>query len=96
MLAAEARLEVRAKTRVSPQGRHLYYCCCYCVLQYIFQLADALMYCHSWKVIHYGVKPENLLLDLHGNLKLAGFRSAVHAPSARSVYCAFEKYSSIV
>jgi len=49
--------------------------------KYILQLADALMCCHSLKVIHRGIKPENLLLDLHGDLKLAGFRSAVHAPS---------------
>ena len=55
------------------------------MLQYIFQLADALMYCHSKKVIHRDIKPENLLLGLHGELKIADFGWSVHAPSSRSV-----------
>lgn len=50
---------------------------------YIFQLADALMYCHSKKVIHRDIKPENLLLGLHGELKIADFGWSVHAPSSR-------------
>ena len=55
------------------------------LLQYIFQLADALMYCHSKKVIHRDIKPENLLLGLFGELKIADFGWSVHAPSSRSV-----------
>lgn len=50
---------------------------------YIAQLADALMYCHSKKVIHRDIKPENLLVSLKGDLKIADFGWSVHAPSSR-------------
>lgn len=50
---------------------------------YIQQLAEALKYCHAKHVIHRDIKPENLLLGLKGNLKIADFGWAVHAPSSR-------------
>ncbi|XP_011161118.1 aurora kinase C [Solenopsis invicta] len=50
---------------------------------YIAQLADALKYCHSKSVIHRDVKPENLLLGMNGELKIADFGWSVHAPSSR-------------
>lgn len=50
---------------------------------YIFQLTDALIYCHSKKVIHRDIKPENLLLGQKGELKIADFGWSVHAPSSR-------------
>ncbi|KAM6457171.1 aurora kinase C-like isoform 4-T4 [Liasis olivaceus] len=50
---------------------------------YIEEIADALMYCHTQKVIHRDIKPENLLLGLRGELKLADFGWSVHAPSLR-------------
>lgn len=50
---------------------------------YIYQLADALEYCHSKKVIHRDIKPENLLLGVYGELKIADFGWSVHAPSSR-------------
>ena len=34
--------------------------------KFIYQMADALQYCHSKKVIHRDIKPENLLLDIKG------------------------------
>ena len=55
------------------------------VLQFISQLTDALIYCHSKKVIHRDIKPENLLMGLRGELKIADFGWSVHAPSSRSV-----------
>jgi len=51
--------------------------------KYIYQMADALKYCHAKKVIHRDIKPENLLLDMKGNLKIADFGWSVHAPSSR-------------
>ena len=54
-------------------------------IQYIYQLASALLYCHSKKVIHRDIKPENLLLGLRGDLKIADFGWSVHAPSSRFV-----------
>uniref|UniRef100_V9KJ60 non-specific serine/threonine protein kinase n=1 Tax=Callorhinchus milii TaxID=7868 RepID=V9KJ60_CALMI len=50
---------------------------------YMTQLADALMYCHSKKVIHRDIKPENLLLGSDGQLKIADFGWSVHAPTSR-------------
>ncbi|NWI17492.1 AURKB kinase, partial [Crypturellus soui] len=47
------------------------------------ELADALIYCHSKKVIHRDIKPENLLMGLKGELKIADFGWSVHAPSLR-------------
>ncbi|KAM4622697.1 aurora kinase A-A-like [Discoglossus pictus] len=50
---------------------------------YMTELADALLYCHSKKVIHRDIKPENLLLGANGELKIADFGWSVHAPSSR-------------
>ncbi|XP_041059638.1 aurora kinase C-like [Carcharodon carcharias] len=50
---------------------------------YMSELADALVYCHSKKVIHRDIKPENLLLGANGELKIADFGWSVHAPASR-------------
>ena len=50
---------------------------------YIYQLAQALQFCHSKKVIHRDIKPENLLIAHRGELKIADFGWSVHAPSSR-------------
>ncbi|XP_061691850.1 aurora kinase B-like [Syngnathoides biaculeatus] len=50
---------------------------------YMEEISDALMYCHSKKVIHRDIKPENLLLGFRGELKIADFGWSVHAPSLR-------------
>eukprot|EP00929_Paragymnodinium_shiwhaense_P058254 TRINITY_DN29166_c0_g2_i1.p1 TRINITY_DN29166_c0_g2~~TRINITY_DN29166_c0_g2_i1.p1 ORF type:complete len:463 (-),score=42.15 TRINITY_DN29166_c0_g2_i1:83-1471(-) len=42
------------------------------------QVADALAYLHRTHVIHRDVKPLNILVGLHGRLKLADFGWAVH------------------
>ncbi|XP_070588538.1 aurora kinase C-like isoform X2 [Erythrolamprus reginae] len=55
---------------------------------YMTELADALLYCHSKKVIHRDLKPENLLLGSNGELKIADFGWSVHSPSSkRSTIC---------
>jgi len=51
--------------------------------KYISQLTDALIYCHSRKVLHRDIKPENLLLGVNGELKIGDFGWSVHAPSSK-------------
>lgn len=51
--------------------------------KYVYQVANALHYCHLNDVIHRDIKPENLLLSEDGNIKLADFGWSVHAPSSR-------------
>ncbi|XP_045525541.1 cyclin-dependent kinase 14 isoform X1 [Pieris brassicae] len=40
---------------------------------YMFQLLRGLSYCHRRRVLHRDVKPQNLLISSHGELKLADF-----------------------
>ncbi|KAH9507770.1 splicing associated factor Dre4 [Bulinus truncatus] len=51
--------------------------------EYIAQLTDALIYCHSKEIIHRDIKPENLWLGSNGDIKIADFRWSVHHPSSR-------------
>ncbi|XP_069687075.1 aurora kinase C [Periplaneta americana] len=51
--------------------------------KYVYQVADALHYCHLNKVIHRDIKPENILLTATGDIILSDFGWSVHAPSAR-------------
>ncbi|KAB0799790.1 hypothetical protein PPYR_07670 [Photinus pyralis] len=56
--------------------------------KYIYQVADALDYCHRKKVIHRDLKPENLLLSINDDIKLGDFGWSVHAPSlSRKTMC---------
>lgn len=43
------------------------------VKSYLFQLVNGIAYCHSHRVLHRDLKPQNLLIDRHGKLKLADF-----------------------
>ncbi|XP_022118207.1 aurora kinase B [Pieris rapae] len=51
--------------------------------RYIYQVADAVDYCHRHHVIHRDIKPENILVSYRGDLKLADFGWSVHAPSEK-------------
>jgi serine/threonine protein kinase len=50
--------------------------------EYLAQITDAVAYCHSKHIIHRDIKPENILVGLKGELKLADFGRAVHAPNS--------------
>ncbi|XP_074040858.1 aurora kinase B [Leptinotarsa decemlineata] len=79
ILEYAGRGELYKHLKSSPGGRfneHL-------SAKYIYQVADALNYCHQNEVIHRDIKPENLLLTTLGDVKLADFGWSVHAPSLK-------------
>ncbi|KAI1193454.1 serine/threonine-protein kinase [Nemania serpens] len=51
--------------------------------QYIAQVTSSIIYLHGKNVMHRDMKPENILIGLYGELKLADFGYSVHAPSNR-------------
>uniref|UniRef100_A0A915EG40 Aurora kinase n=1 Tax=Ditylenchus dipsaci TaxID=166011 RepID=A0A915EG40_9BILA len=55
----------------------------------IYQLADALTYCHQKNVIHRDIKPENLLLSAKADIKIADFGWSVHAPTSKYFFIVF-------
>lgn len=43
------------------------------VKSYMYQLLDGISYCHTHRVLHRDLKPQNLLIDSKGSIKLADF-----------------------
>jgi aurora kinase len=63
--------------------------------QYVAQVADALRYMHAKNILHRDSKPENILLGLHNEIKLADFGYSVHSESGfRSTVCGTLDYLS--
>ncbi len=48
---------------------------------FLFQILRGLSYCHKRKVLHRDLKPQNLLINERGELKLADFGKRSHNSS---------------
>lgn len=44
-----------------------------CLQSYLRQLLEGVAYCHAARVLHRDLKPQNLLVDADGHIKLADF-----------------------
>ena len=43
------------------------------VKSYTYQILQAMLFCHQRRVLHRDLKPQNLLIDKNGAIKLADF-----------------------
>ena len=53
------------------------------VVEYVKQIADALQYAHTQKIIHRDIKPENMLVGRRGEVLLSDFGIALIDPGSR-------------
>ncbi|EFO27307.1 CMGC/CDK/CDC2 protein kinase [Loa loa] len=57
---------------------------------YLYQILQAICYCHQKNILHCDLRPENLLLNQNGLLKLAEFRFGEAAVNTTEMHCAQE------
>ncbi len=50
----------------------------------VYQIADGLDYVHSQNLVQFDIKPENILVSMKGEIKLADFGSCVKPQMAHS------------
>ncbi|KAJ2977648.1 hypothetical protein NQ176_g4252 [Zarea fungicola] len=43
------------------------------IRKFMLQMCEGIKYCHSRRILHRDLKPQNLLIDRHGNLKICDF-----------------------
>lgn len=55
------------------------------IVEYVKQVADALQYAHSQRVIHRDIKPENMLLGKNQEILLTDFGIALVMPDSHSM-----------
>jgi DNA-directed RNA polymerase specialized sigma24 family protein len=74
-VAGESLSQIAASRRIDPRE----------AVRWIAEAAEAVEYSHGQQVIHCDLKPANLLLDLHGRVRVADFGLAqIIAPGSRS------------
>ncbi|KAG5363357.1 Serine/threonine-protein kinase KSP1 [Yarrowia sp. B02] len=63
-----------------------------CTREFMLQLVDALLFCHSRGVYHRDIKPENILISTAGTVKLADWGLATFERHARDFGVGSERY----
>ncbi|QNQ00678.1 YALIA101S02e12772g1_1 [Yarrowia lipolytica] len=63
-----------------------------CTREFMLQLVDALIFCHSRGVYHRDIKPENILISKAGTVKLADWGLATFELQARDFGVGSERY----